>query len=876
MAVRKTSYWLSVFFCSLGSVCAGPVMQAAAQDLGNQASDATPINLFDESDNSDDLPNGQTVEVGSFGEIDLHVKELDLTKVLRLLSLQSQRNIIASRNVVGTVSADLYSVDFYEALDAILTTNGFGYREKGNFIYVYTADELRELETAEKAVVTQIYRLNYLSAADASAFVSPLLSGAGSIAVSAAVNAGITPSLGDNGANTFSSQGTLVIRDYPENVEQILQVLEELDVRPRQVLIEATILESKLTDINEFGVDFSVVANFDFDQFTNPLSVVDNLINGSVQGNGEAIQSTVGNTAKAGGFKLGITNDNASVFLRALDQVTDTTVIANPKLLVLNRQRAELLVGGRLGYLSTTATETSTTQTVEFLDVGTQLTVRPFISADDFIRLELKPSLSSGEIRTLADQIVPEETTQELTTNVIVRSAQTVILGGLFQETTTVDRTQVPGAGDIPILGAAFQGVDDNTDRSEVIFLIKPTIVRDQLLAEAARSAEESIRLAQIGAKKGLLPWSRVKMTNANLKDAYQALEAGDVKKAKWHTDVALYLNPQNVDALRLKQEITGQKLWFESDSILEDAMDSMIMDQMEQQTVAEDEAFLAEQKKIEENVVPGLEQIDAQTTDSQNVPQAPAPVIGHADEYGPGGFGEEVNTVNQVNGQNDDVDSPFLGQDLSGQTQQIYGPDGPENVEPQTHAKVVVDRGFTPGKTDAVSEAAIDQADQADDQDAQRAFERELEAMQSQPAAPHSAEDAKPAADAKPAEGQTMTEAEADAWLESQTPPAGDAQDTEPAPAPAGVAEVDTQPVSDAQNSDPETLNFDEMFEGVEPTVEIVELPADPGQENDSAANIFDAIETVLPGDEAVATGEGQTSDQAAEVDTTNNADSE
>ncbi|MEL6312245.1 MAG: hypothetical protein AAFQ17_07785, partial [Pseudomonadota bacterium] len=127
--------------------------------------DAEPINLFDEDDSA--LPNGQAVEVGAFGEIDLHVKDLELTKVLQLLSIQSQRNIIASRNVAGTVSADLYDVDFYDALDAILTANGFGYTEKGDFLYVYTAEEIQALEEANRQVITRVGRVEVVEAVDA-------------------------------------------------------------------------------------------------------------------------------------------------------------------------------------------------------------------------------------------------------------------------------------------------------------------------------------------------------------------------------------------------------------------------------------------------------------------------------------------------------------------------------------------------------------------------------------------------------------------------------------------------------------------------------------------------------------------------------------
>ncbi|MEM6755770.1 MAG: hypothetical protein AAF586_01265 [Planctomycetota bacterium] len=577
---KPTALW-SVFFCSLGSVCAGPAFQAIAQNaepvVEPMSGDETPINLFDEG-NDTALPNGQTVNVGSFGEIDLHVKDLELTKVLQLLSIQSERNIIASRNVAGTVSADLYNVDFYDALEAILTANGFGYTEKGDFIYVYTAEEIQALEEANRQVITRVYRLNYLTAADAAALVTPMLSDAGQIGVTAAPVAGFQPTISDGGENSFAAEATLVIRDYPENVDEVLLVLQDLDKRPRQVLVESTILQARLTENNAFGIDFSVVADLDLTNFASPLNIVEQLLSGETGDSGTAIESTVGsNTVTSSGFKVGFLGSNVSAFVQALDQVTDVTVLARPKMLVLNRQRGELLIGGRIGYLSTTQTETSTTQTVEFLDEGTSLTVRPFISQDDHVRLELRPSLSDASIQTIDSNVIPNETVQEIVTNVIVESGQTVVLGGLFKEETTISREQIPGLGDVPLLGAVGKGQNDVVQRDEVIFMIKPTIMKDSLMADAVGEIEEGITAARIGARNGQLPWSRSKWTSYQLKQAYQARAAGDADKALWHTKLVLNNEPGNIEAVELKADLTGQSMLIYDRSLLEQATDTAI-----------------------------------------------------------------------------------------------------------------------------------------------------------------------------------------------------------------------------------------------------------------------------------------------------------
>jgi type IV pilus assembly protein PilQ len=536
-----------------------------------------------------DLPKGQGVNVGSFGKIDLHVKELKLTKVLQLLSIQAKKNIIASKNVAGAVSADLYNVDFYEALDAILHPNGYGYRKKGNFIYVYTAEELKKIKKQNREKVHRIIQLNYLNAADATSFVKPMLSPDGSISVSSQVDQGFKPTVSDGGANSMAHSDKLVVFDYAKNVKEIAKVVDKLDTRPKQVLIEATILQARLQESNAFGVDFSIFSDLDPGQLSSPLAAVDDLISGEgAQGSinqGSAIGTSAGNTAAGdSSVKIGTLGNDASVFVRALDSVTDTNVLATPKVLVLNRQKADLQVGQRLGYLSTTQTETANTQTVEFLDVGTQLTLRPFVSNDGFVRMELKPSVSDGNTnRVVQGKVIPQETTQEMTTNVLVESGQTVVLGGLFKEDTGVSRNQVPGLGEIPGLGAAFQGQDDTVSRSEVIFLIKPTVVKDKALAKAGDRMKRDVEDARLGARDGLLPWSRTKLTSSHMKQALDHKRAGETDKALWDVNLALYLDPTMVDAIQLKEKLTGEKMEFHDRSRLNDVVNTMVESQLKQ-----------------------------------------------------------------------------------------------------------------------------------------------------------------------------------------------------------------------------------------------------------------------------------------------------
>ncbi len=618
---RNKVFNLAVLMCVLGWI-GHPSAYGTDPDVTRAENwkpdfEEQPISVFDEGapEDSDVAP---AVNVSPLGEIDLHVKDLDLSRVLQLLSIQAQRNIVASRNVAGRVSADLYGVDFYEALDAILHPNGFGYQEKGNFIYIYTQQELAAIKDAERQLATRIVRLSYITAADAGTFVSPLLSPAGSIAVSGAPAAGFEASSGDGGANSFAHADTLVIRDFPENVAEIVETLKTLDVRPQQVLIEATILEASLTDNTELGVDLSVMADFRMSQFVDPLNIVDELVSGAVGpasggGTGGGGHTSVGNAGSdTASVKLGIVNNDFAVFIQAMDTVRDVTVLANPKLLVLNRQRAKLLVGERKGYISTTATDTSTTQTVEFLELGTQLSVRPFVGDDDFIRLEIKPQISSGDVGLIGSFVVPQSNNQELTTNVMVRNGQTVILGGLFKESTTVNRRQVPFLGDVPILGTAFRGQDDSVVRSEYIFMVTPTIVKDKALYAAGDRAKDSVELITLGARESLLPFSRGKMTANHLRQAMRHMDAGDTRRALWSTNLALGLDQTSLEARRLKEQITGERIWYPTRSMLEDAIEKMEHEQLD---------AAAEQAEIIDPHVEAIDEVQPQAQQSAEQP---------------------------------------------------------------------------------------------------------------------------------------------------------------------------------------------------------------------------------------------------------------
>ena len=523
------------------------------------------------------------VEVDDFDTFNIQVQDTELAQVLQMLALQSERNVIASRNVSAVISANLFDVTFYEALDAILKPNGFRWIEEGKFIYVYTQEEFARMQALDRKTESRMFELEHLSAQDASEFANPLLSDRGKLSFIGQVEGGIEQQLDSMGADSWAKSAILVVNDYPENLTRIDELLDEIDTAPRQVVVDATIASVSVNEKDAFGVDFSLIGNLDVTKLINPLGPVTDMLRGSaapppgtqgavptpIYGDGNlpayGAQSTPGNVS--GGdhnFKVGLVAGDAAVFIRALDRVTDTMVLARPRLMALNRQRAQVLVGQRVAYLSTTSTDTTTTQTVQYLDTGVKLMLRPFISKDDSIRLELYPSVSEAVRKTITSGgvegsiQVPDEFTNEISTNVRVRDGQTLVLGGLFREETRVSNNQVPFLGDIPIVGAAFSGHDNEINRKEIIFLITPNIVEDSLIEASGEAGKAFVNSLRAGMRDGLLPFSREKMSSKHNQSAFEAKQRGDKDKALYHLDNSLRLNPAQPGVRQLRAEITG------------------------------------------------------------------------------------------------------------------------------------------------------------------------------------------------------------------------------------------------------------------------------------------------------------------------------
>ena len=532
----------------------------------------------------------------------MHVRDLDLAGVLQMLSMQSQRNIIASKDVSGKVTANLYNVTFEEALTAVLNSNGAWWVENGNFIYVYTTAELQQIEAARRPITTRRFQLHYTRAEDVKTLIQPLLSKNGTLAATPAAKTGIGSSgstgtsggastgssssssggsTTDTGGDALAGEDLLIVSDYPDRLAQVEAMLKDIDVRPQQVLVEATILRAQLNEDNALGIDFNVVGGVDF---RNLSATSEGITNITVDGlpavkfdnTTYATNTDFRSAVPDGGLTFGIIKNNVAAFVRALEQVTDTTVLANPKILALNKQPGEVIVGREDGYPTTTVTETAAVQSVQTLKTGTRLVFRPFVGDNGFIRMEVHPEDSTGGVNA---SNLPFKVTTEATTNIMIRDGHTILIGGLFRETSTAARSQLPIVGNVPVAGALFRSTRDTTQREEVIILLTVHLIKDdECYAQTGEKLADDVERYRVGMREGLQWFGRERLAQAHYHWAVEHMAKGHTNRALWDLNLAINNNPKFIAAIKLKEQLLDKRAWDEDSASTRDFIRRQIM----------------------------------------------------------------------------------------------------------------------------------------------------------------------------------------------------------------------------------------------------------------------------------------------------------
>jgi len=521
-----------------GSRTAAPPA-GAGEDAGAPTNDASASSAAPKSESE-----ARVVGEGD-GRLSIHAPDEDIRKVLELLGAQGNLNILASKSVQGNVSATLNGVDVESALEAILKSTGYVARRDGQFIFVGTPEEFDKLEQSLDRLGTRIYRPNYVSAAELKTLVEPLLTPeAGVASVSTPSEVGIESDDATAGGDTYAGGDVVLVRDYESVLAQIDRTVTEIDVRPMQVHIEAMILSVLLDDKNSLGVNFAAFGEnsvIGWGTIPDPAAAAGVL--GSIKFDGN-------------GLKFGFFDGDVATFINALETVGDTNVIATPRLMALNKQRAEIHIGEELGYVSTTVSETSTTQSVDFLSTGTVLRLRPFISSDGLIRMEVHPELSTGTVDVEGGFTLPNKETTQVTSNIMVRDGCTVVIGGLMRDESKVTSSQIPLLGSLPMIGPVFRSTSEELGRREIIVLITPRIVYEpDTCREGDKVACEFHRRHAV-AKEKMSPLGKRAISRRYYRLAQVAWAHGDRTRALRFAEMAVHFDSLNRAAIDLRSDI--------------------------------------------------------------------------------------------------------------------------------------------------------------------------------------------------------------------------------------------------------------------------------------------------------------------------------
>lgn len=425
-------------------------------------------------------------------KITLDFKEADINTVLRVMSLKSNINIVAGPEVQGTVTIRLENVPWEKALEVVLRTYGYVYERDGNIIRVTTRDNL-----AQEPLVTQTYILNYSKAAEIQTSVQDMLTERGRVKISERTN-------------------TLVLTDIPTNLYSIGEVVKKLDRITPQAYIDSKIVKTDVAVTENLGIDWKTGGANNLGSLTGaarpvtfPFPMNSNGTNAESGANflrqfyplQSATTSDTTNTVDARSFPLygadapapnfsygTLSFSSFNAVLQLLKSRTNTKVISNPRIVVLNNQTAEIHVGDNIPLPKFETNSTTGRLNVSGFDydklkTGVELKVTPHINSADEILVDLQPSVNArgATITFNADLSAPiiNETTAK--TQLLIESGQTIAIGGLMTDSLQVDENKVPYLGDVPLVGKLFrskrQTAGSGNEKVETLFFVTVTMV---------------------------------------------------------------------------------------------------------------------------------------------------------------------------------------------------------------------------------------------------------------------------------------------------------------------------------------------------------------------------------------------------------------
>ncbi|MCD6319880.1 MAG: type IV pilus secretin PilQ, partial [Candidatus Desulfofervidaceae bacterium] len=426
-----------------------------------------------------------TVRVFTGRPVVLDFQDADIKNVFRILADMSGLNIIVSEGVKGKVTLKLKNVPWDQALDLLLQTYNLGVVKKGNVLRILPIKELKKqqelLIQAQKALeqkreseplITEEIQVNYVKAADLVKQLKDIKTSRGKLTYDEATN-------------------RIIMTDVRSALERARRLVRSLDIAPRQVMIEARIVEVNTNFSKELGIQWggdylSTVSRSNLIGLRGGAGTGDNfsftnsLTNSSWSGDLPLVVNLPPGGAYGGlGFTLGHLGRATTLILDAKLQAMESEgkgkIVSVPKVITMDNQEAIISQGLEIPYRTTSEEGTRT----EFREATLKLTVKPHITPDRKIRMELNLHKdSAGEIQPGMDAIPIEK--KEITTTLLVDNNETVVIGGIISEETRHGYQRVPFFYKIPILGWLFQNKTSSVLKRELLIFITPRVLSSE------------------------------------------------------------------------------------------------------------------------------------------------------------------------------------------------------------------------------------------------------------------------------------------------------------------------------------------------------------------------------------------------------------
>ena len=451
--------------------------------------------------------------------LSMEFQDVEIRSVLDILAQFTEMNVVASDSVAGNITLRLINVPWDQALDIILKSKNLDKRENGNVILVAPSTELAEQEArelaAEQAVEafsplrTEYIRLSYARAEEVSALISEGSGPSNNSSLSGTTDIGgvngITTRNNQDNNTLLSNRGTvtidkrtntLIVKDVADSIENIRTLISKIDIPVRQVMIEARIVSATDTFSKEIGVSWGILSNGaatnrnllvgGSQQTINDLKDFDiqsTTINGQTVtypsyniSRPDNLNVDLGISNPAGRIAfglLGISDLMLDLELSALQADNRGEVISTPKILTADKQTAKVSSGTQIPYQEAAASGATSTS---FKEAALSLEATPNITPDGKIGLQLLVT-NGRPVRSLDGQVAIAE--DSISTNVILEDGQTIVLGGVFKNSTNKGVNKVPFLGDLPYVGRAFRQDVRNNDKEELLIFITTKLVND-------------------------------------------------------------------------------------------------------------------------------------------------------------------------------------------------------------------------------------------------------------------------------------------------------------------------------------------------------------------------------------------------------------